>query len=214
MANKDIIWLASWPRSGNTLLRTILWQCFDLRSTSYYQNDVGQNKKLAGYIGHLEKSNEARLMLGDFPLMKTHELSTDDNKAIYVVRNGKEACISMFQFYKKALSLKKIIEGRHNFGTWSDHLKSWHPWDRKNTLLLKYEDMLSDLPGTLNKISAFLGVKILNEELPPREVIAEVGGRWVKDASLTKPDFSEAISRRFFEINGEMLKKMGYDLNN
>jgi len=153
-------------------------------------------------------------MLGDFPLMKTHELQTDDNPAIYIVRNGKAATISLFQFYKKATSLENIIEGQHGFGTWADHLKSWHPWNRKNTLFLKYEDVLSDLPGTLNTISAFLGVKILSEVLPPREMIAGVDGRWVKDASHTKPDFSETLSRRFVEINGEMLKKLGYDLNN
>lgn len=212
MANKEIIWLASWPRSGNTLLRTILWQCFGLRSTSLYQNDVGKNKKLEEYVGHLEKSNETRLILGDFPLMKTHELQPDDNPAIYIVRNGKAATISLFQFYKEAHSLESIIEGKHGFGTWSDHLKSWHPWDRKNTLLLKYEDLLSDLPGTLDKISAFLGVKILSQVIPPRELIAGVDGRWVKNESHPKPEFSVALTRKFNEINGEMLKKFGYDL--
>lgn len=212
MANREIIWLASWPRSGNTLLRTILWQCFGLRSTSFYRNDIGRNKKLEEYVGHIEKSNEARILLGDFPLMKTHELQPNDNPAIYIVRNGKTATLSLFQFYKEAVPLESIIEGHHGFGTWADHLKSWRPWERRDTLLLKYEDILSDLPDTLDKISTFLGVKILNDTIPPRDTIAGTDGRWVKSASHSKPDFSEALSNRFIEINGEMLKRLGYDL--
>jgi len=44
MNQKDIIWLASYPRSGNTYLRTMLWHCFGLRSASIYPNDLGGNK--------------------------------------------------------------------------------------------------------------------------------------------------------------------------
>jgi hypothetical protein len=75
---------------------------------------------------------------------------------------------------------------------------------------LKYEDILNDLPGTLNKISGFLGVKILNETVPPRDDIANIDGRYVKKEGYYKPDFSESLSKRFLGINGEMLRKMGY----
>ena len=32
--------LSSYPRSGNTLLRTVLYQCFNLKSRSVYGNDL------------------------------------------------------------------------------------------------------------------------------------------------------------------------------
>ena len=35
----SVVYLASWPRSGNTLLRAILWQCFGLESCSMNKED-------------------------------------------------------------------------------------------------------------------------------------------------------------------------------
>ena len=55
MNDMKMVWLASYPRSGNTFLRTILWQCFGLRSASYYRDDLGGNKELEEYVGHIER---------------------------------------------------------------------------------------------------------------------------------------------------------------
>ena len=49
-----MIWLASWPRSGNTFLRTILWNCFAMKSGSVYPNDLGGDRNLTRVIGHVE----------------------------------------------------------------------------------------------------------------------------------------------------------------
>ncbi len=49
MKNPQVIWLASYPRSGNTLLRTVLYQCFGIQSASVYPNDLGGNKALQSY---------------------------------------------------------------------------------------------------------------------------------------------------------------------
>ena len=54
MNDNAFIWLASYPRSGNTFLRTILWHCFGLRSASVYPQDLGGNRALEGYVGHIE----------------------------------------------------------------------------------------------------------------------------------------------------------------
>jgi hypothetical protein len=39
LADPPVTWLASYPRSGNTLLRTILKQCFGLSSQSVYPDE-------------------------------------------------------------------------------------------------------------------------------------------------------------------------------
>ena len=54
MISPGVVWLASYPRSGNTFLRTILWQCFGLRSASIYPKDLGSKKALEDYVGHIE----------------------------------------------------------------------------------------------------------------------------------------------------------------
>lgn len=208
MIKSKFVWLASWPRSGNTYLRTILWHCFCLRSGSIYPNEFSGNERLQEYVGHIE-DKKSLFVEGNIPLIKTHEAPTDSSPAIYIVRNGEAATLSLCQYYPET-PLDIVIEGRHRFGTWSDHLKLWKPWDRPNTLLLRYEDLVNDLPSSLNKISIFLDISILNEIVPSRDAIANIDGRIVKKSSVSKPVLPESLSRRFHELNGELLRKMGY----
>lgn len=210
--NMKFVWLASYPRSGNTFLRTILWHCFDLPSASVYPNDLKGNKDLEEYVGHIEQgpNGEIPFLENCIPLIKTHKHPTNDYPAIYVVRDGRAASVSLWKFYDWDLSLDAVIEGRHKYGTWSSHVHSWSPDTRPHTLLLKYEDMVSDLPATLNRISFFLERDILKKKIPKRETIAGADGRWVKKKSDWRTEISDELMERFTEINGEMLKRMGY----
>jgi len=210
--NPQQIWLASYPRSGNTYLRTILWHCFNIRTASIYPNDLGGNRKLEDYVGHIETppNTEIQFPDGNLPLIKTHELASDALPAIYIVRDGRAASVSLWKFYSKSIPLKTIVEGEHQFGTWSDHVISWHPWDRANTLFLKYEDLVGKLPEVLQLLSDFLGCKLVAREIPDRNTIAGVDGRWVKQKSTWRDDFSEEILERFNQINGATMKKLGY----
>jgi hypothetical protein len=208
----SVVWLASYPRSGNTFLRTILWHCFGLQSASVYPNDLGGNRKLENYVGHIEHAPGIGILFPEdaMPLVKTHEHPIDDNPAIYVVRDGRAASVSMWKFYNGALSLRAVIEGQHRFGTWSSHLRAWKPWERPNTLLLEYEHMRTNLPLALEEISAFLRLDILGRSIPDRNIIARKDGQWVKRKSDWKADMPSELLARFNEINQEMLEKIGY----
>lgn len=212
MGETNIVWLASYPRSGNTFLRTILWQSFGLRSASVYPDDLGGNRKLEEYVGHIEHDpdKQIRFPQNAIPLVKTHQYSSDNNPAIYVVRDGRAASISLWKFYNKVYPLDEIIEGKYQFGTWANHVQSWHPWDRPNTLLLKYEDMVSNRLAVLKSISAFLGREIIREDIPGRNDIAAEDGRWVKVKASWETEISDVLLRRFNQINGDTLRRVGY----
>lgn len=212
MKNNYIVWLASYPRSGNTFLRTILWQCFGLRSASIYPNDLGGNKKLEQYVGHIEHGPDKQIRFPEnsIPLVKTHEYARDKNPAIYVIRDGRAACVSLWKFYNKRIPLEAIIEGQHRFGTWSNHVRSWEPWDRPNTLLLKYENMTNNLPDIMNSISDFLKRGLITESIPDRNTIAGEDGRWVKTKTDWRSELSGDLLERFNQANKEILVKAGY----
>ena len=212
MNDVELVWLASYPRSGNTFLRTILWQCFALRSASIYPSDLGGNRKLEEYVGHIEHGPDRHIRFPEnsIPLVKTHEHAEDKNPAIYVIRDGRAASVSLWRFYDKSLPLEAIIEGRHRFGTWSDHVQSWNPWERPSTLLLRYEDMRSNLVSVLRSISEFLGRDILRADIPDRDTIARQDGRWVRPKSDWRSDLSGVLLERFSEINKDMLTRAGY----
>jgi len=80
-------------------------------------------------------------------LIKTHKYPSDTKRAIYVIRDGRAATASLWNFYRRRIRLESIIEGRTSFGTWSAHVNAWNPTERPNTLLLRYEDMEADLPA-------------------------------------------------------------------
>lgn len=206
------VWLASYPRSGNTLLRTILWQCFALRSASIYPNDLGGNRRLEQYVGHIEHGpgQQIRFPENSIPLVKTHQYAGDENPAIYVIRDGRAASVSLWKFYNRNLPLEAIIEGQHRFGTWSNHVQSWDPWERPDTLLLRYEDMRANLRGVLKSISDFLRRDVLRESIIDRDTVASEDGRWVRRESDWRLDLSGELLERFNQINKDILRKAGY----
>ena len=164
------------------------------------------------YVGHIEHGSNGGIPFDrkTIPLVKTHEYPTDNNAAIYVVRDGRAACVSLWNFYHNSRPLRAIVEGQQMFGKCSDHVRAWQPYKRPNTLLLKYEDMRSDLPTTLKKISDFLNIKIKQNDVPDRATIAGVDGRWVKMRTDWSNVFPQDLLDKFNEQNKEMLEIMGY----
>ena len=208
-----ITWLASYPRSGNTYLRTILFNCFGIKTASIYPNDLGGNKTLENFVGHIEHNQNKTITFqkGSIPIIKTHKLNQDENRSIYIIRDGRAASVSLWNFYGKKIPIKDIILGNHPFGTWKDHLISWNPLKRPNTLLIKYEDILCNFEYVLNSIETFLEIKVLSKKLPSRDTVALFDGRWVR----SKTDWKEKISGEelnlFYKIIYPVLKEFGYE---
>lgn len=205
------IWLASYPRSGNTLLRCILHQCFGLPSTSVYgPGDLGRNAALERYAGHFNAKAPPPELASDKPwLVKTHRRPRDNAPAIYVVRDPRPATVSFWEFQRRRRPLRAIISGDPH-GTWSSHVAAWQPLVRPNTLLLRYEEMVDGLPSVLERLSDFLGLPVLSWEAPPRADIASVDGRWVREPSDWRLKVTPADLRLLEAINGEMLSMIGY----
>ena len=208
-----ITWLASYPRSGNTYLRTILFNCFGIKTASIYPKDLGGNKILENFVGHIEHNQNKTITFqkGSIPIIKTHKLNQDDNRSIYIIRDGRAASVSLWNFYGKKIPIKDIILGNHRFGTWKDHLISWNPSKRPNTLLIKYEDILCNFEYVLNSIETFLEIKVLSKKLPSRDTVATFDGRWVRSKTDWKKNISSEELKLFNKINYPILEEFGYE---
>ena len=210
---KRLVMLASYPRSGNTYLRTILWHCFKLPSASVYQQDLLGARSLEKYVGHVEVApGELQNWPGkkEIQAVKTHKYPVDDTPAIYVVRDGRAACVSLWEFINRKVSLNEVIAGDHLYGTWADHLSAWRPWERADTLLLRYEDMTSNLPFVLEEISRYLGLRILSRTVPERDRIADIALIWVRRQTDWRESITQSQLELFERINGAMMRRMGY----
>lgn len=179
-----------------------------MRSASVYPNDLGHSSELQRAVGHVEHRDGQIVFAGEPPyLLKTHRLQTrGERRAIYVVRNGADAVRSLFEYYHGTVPLTQFIRG-HGYGTWSQHVRTWLPQPDRDTLVLRYEDMLKDVRPVVDALSAFIGRAPVTRTLPDRSQLAD--GRWIKVAAEKRP-FTPEERALFDEVNGETMAVYGY----
>ena len=162
-----IIWLASYPRSGNTLLRIILKRCFGLDSYSIYGDDEFTDPTVQQIVGEKPVGPDPKAFLQQMlqerrlVCVKTHQLPTpDSHSAIYVVRDGRAAVVSHYHylrdFWDTQITLDDLIKGIDN-RSWSQHVNAWLFSGRSNVLTLRYEDIIRGDKAAQVAIAAFIG---------------------------------------------------------
>lgn len=95
---------------------------------------------------------------------------------IWVVRDPKDVFVSSYHFTRSSILgplmpsvarwLDLYLSPDTFIGSWAEHLQSG--WSRRhldNLLFLTYEQMKADLPGTVARIAALMGVELTVEEL-------------------------------------------------
>jgi Sulfotransferase domain. len=224
-----IVWLASYPRSGNSLLRSILYKTMGLKSYCWYEaeNSLIRNDARLQAIGHtwydspktefMEAASESDRLF----LVKTHELSVDDTPAIYVVRDGRSAISSFLHFEREhwpgcSTSMLRLILGEHAFGSWSDHCRAWIGRTNGKTLILKFPELVDCSPAMLTKVAFFLGydgpisewTEPLNEMKNNSLFQGRLGAassKWVLDG-----EWDENCDVAFWEKHGSMMQELGF----
>jgi hypothetical protein len=94
---------------------------------------------------------------------------------ICVVRDPKDVFVSSYHFSRKTFLgplmprvadwLDAYLSPSTPIGSWAEHVASyWAVRDKPNVLFLTYESMRGDLPGTVDKIAAFMGVTLSADE--------------------------------------------------
>ena len=136
-----MIWLASFPRSGNTFFRNILYEVYGMESGTFHLDP--------DY--HLDKNYEA------YPFVKTHLLPSQlqpadlSVPAVYILRDGRDTMVSMAHhrkdivapgsdFYEN-LKAAIIAEKGSFFGGWSNNVLQWI---KRADIVIRYEDLLVD----------------------------------------------------------------------
>lgn len=92
-------------------------------------------------------------------------------KYIYITRNPKDVAVSFYHHMNHTHHLtfnldwneyfESFLKGDVLFGSWFDHvLEWWKQKDADNILFMRYEDMKMDLPGSVKRISQFMGYSL------------------------------------------------------
>jgi hypothetical protein len=144
-----MIWLASFPRSGNTFFRIVLHEVYGLESSAY-QLDPEKQKDKEYFQAEVVKTHVLPHQL---------EPSDPDIPVVYLVRDGRDSVVSMAHHTKDIIqpgsdyyaNLKEVILARHgtHFGGWGKNVMAWLP---RAALVLRFEDLITDPIGTVEKM--------------------------------------------------------------
>ena len=175
-----IIWIASYPRSGNTLTTQVFKQvfnkvCYEKYNNFYnYINPIDSDNKNFSKIG-LEVYSEKWVEFykkayhsEKLYLIKTHHPPEDNCPCIYVLRNGIKAIESHFHYIEKIDKIdcewnKLIVGGFFPYLTWGRHLDVWSPNIRPNTIIVQFEMLAKGDQSTIENISKFTNLPILSK---------------------------------------------------
>jgi Sulfotransferase domain len=230
------IFLASYPRSGSTWLRFLLYESIAGKSSGFGNvnqsiPDVKEHK-----IGVPLMPNNGRLI-------KTHEVYHPEyRKAVYLVRDPRDVALSEYA-YQTALGLVDqpldkylplfLSKGVNPFSSWSAHVESWlsAPLSSENLLIVKFEDLRRDTVKGVAEIVQFFGIapdeerirqaiannsvermKAKEKETPQR---ASKKGQFIRSGSVGgwRANLTEAQVKVVRDQASTLLTRLGYPLD-
>ena len=235
-----IVWLASYPRSGNTFFRVILNSVFDLKTYSVYDDryDIGADKETSDVVGHvflpddstsMQKNDDAKpgwamptatikKMREDKALyiVKTHELRDEyiqpEDKVIYLLRDGRESTLSFWKYSTDFIASKRTLQDFLSSGEWSSHVASWDPSSLQNTLLVKFEVLIDNPEKMIAEISNFLHVKPTGGAIPSFEELKKVNPKFFRSGQKNSWEniFTQEDHTLYWENNSKEMIKYDY----
>ena len=206
-------WISSFPRSGNTLLRQVLHAGWGVLSGSIYPEDLGDNADLIRLCGHvelprLESAGGLQLVNPHNVFVKSHQVKPLKGKTIYIMRDGRAACVSLWHFLKRTVPIEQIIRGESFAGLWSDNLIS-HIDQADLALQLRYEDLVADPSDAIRQIAGMLGKPVGDPRKPleDRDAIAAKAGKWVRRKSDWTQDWNPERDALFWQHNAPAMER-------
>ncbi|HUQ27007.1 MAG TPA: sulfotransferase domain-containing protein [Usitatibacter sp.] len=221
-----IVWLASYPRSGNTLLRTIIKRCFGLDSFAdepiHVESPIRSDSSL---VGHRElplawpefyaQASASR----DPVLVKTHLPPRDDQPYVYVVRDGRSAVRSYKKYYEQYVpghrpSLFQIIAGDDVYGDWSSHYAAWTGRPSVRGMVVRFEELSDVSPDQLAGLARFIGHAgpVAAWENPFADLASVEPGFFREGARRFAADeeWPLIVNQLFAYLHGPLLDELGY----
>jgi len=218
-----IVWLASFPRSGNTLLRSMLRGVFGLETFSKYEpaGSPSMDQRLTDLIGVTKYEGDfgafaaAAREAEELSIIKTHDAPEGADKAIYIVRDGLVATDS-YRHYRtategRAVAWSEVLAADRPFDNWSLHLDAWQPVERPETLLLRYENLVGAPEVEIERIASFLGRSALNSWEDPWVTANSIGPNFFRRGKADRPaSISADETEAFMALHGEWMRLLGY----
>ncbi len=214
-----IIWLASYPRSGNSYTRVLLENIYGLPKYALY--DTKTTSSVRDLLPAFAISPEIHVV-------KTHELPEEDYPAIYLLRDGRDAIVSYTHFLLTNVqkipiehqapyfekTMRTVIKGQAGFGRWSTHVEAWTT-RKSQTAILRYEDLITRPVECIREAIVKLHLNLTEigkinlptfdelKQKEPNDYRRGQIGSW-------QDEMPERLRRLFWRYHGKTMIRQGY----
>lgn len=196
-----IVWMASYPRSGNFLLHKAIEAMYGIEPWTVYQADRRYDYRRRGDTP------------GETIFLKTHETTNhchaNDWPAIVLVRDGRGAIAREAAMWKADRGdprpVEEIMRQRAYRGGWNSFYAHWtRRWGR--FVVLRFEDMIADLASAVD--TAVRALRLDLEVHHPCVLPVVRPAEEVLQGAIDQ--MPEDVEEVFWDCNGEMMQKLGY----
>jgi hypothetical protein len=155
--------LASYPRSGTTWLRFLLYE-----TLTGEPSEFGSIRVAVPSVG--KQASARPVLVSGGRLVQTHETYCDgDRLVVYVVRDPRRVAVSEYYWqlrngtYADGLGafVDDFCTGKSNpWGSWGRHVEYWRasePARNSHLLIVRYEDLRADTFKAFERVLDFLG---------------------------------------------------------
>ncbi len=169
------VWLASYPKSGNTWVRFLLYALM----FGPPEKSIDVSKRIPDVHRPLPFDRPASGPMyakTHFELTDRHPALATTARAVHVVRHPKDVLLSALHYKRLSGKDEKKLPAEafareflaragdpawanQGFGTWATHTTSWADNARFPVLSVRYEDLKADTPAALARIARFLEIE-------------------------------------------------------
>lgn len=227
--NPPVIWLASYPKSGNTWLRFMLYAALygpPQRSADVPAKIQDIHRPMPTNLDH-----DAPIYIKThFELTDQHPQLDNTHKAIHIIRNPKDVLLSALNYHRlnaitpAQLSSKDYAKvfiaqagdpqyAQLGFGTWTSNARSWRTTTRFPVLKLRYEDLKADPHTQLSTILEFLEIDKTPDEIAAAVTASSFDAMRALEIREKKADKSEDLTKRLFVGSNDATRKGIYFMN-
>ncbi|HEX6685575.1 MAG TPA: sulfotransferase domain-containing protein [Candidatus Limnocylindrales bacterium] len=230
-----IVWVASFPRSGNTFMRIVMNRRYGVETSVIYDLDGVADRLGPGLIGAVDRAGSIAEMRrsADTFFVKTHRQLDEDvdalDGAICLVRDGRDALVSWARLsseddpsgFGPKLQEMVLRDDLRGTGSWGRNVLSWVQPLKANRVLVRYEDLVETPAETIDRAMALVAPSFdpdVHALIPTLADLREVDGKFFRRGRVGsyRDELPEDLHRLFWSRpdNAAAMELLGYDVSN
>ena len=220
-----IVWLASYPRSANTFCRVLLKQLYDVPTYDLHEPDPPPRPEYEHLLTNARLDDLSVLRRDErLHVVKTHEMPRDDTPAIYLVRDGRDAVVSLARFITASGSsgtrydypglVRHLLESPGSYGGWSRHVRAWTS-RRAPTAVIRFDDLIARPAIEMRRALTEIGLALPETQrsnLPTFGDLHELGPEFFRRGrtGAWRDEMPYELHLLFWRRHGAAMRALGY----